>query len=160
MAYFLNNRTQRAILNDQYSLWAKVEAGVSQGSVLGPLLFLIYINDLSENLASNPKLFADDISLFLVIKDNEASDFDLNNDLKKISEWVFQWKMNFNPAPAKQAQEMIFSRRVKIINYHPLFFNQNVVPQTSLQKHLEMLLNTKFNFSEQLKPFFRELTKT
>ena len=95
-----------------------------------------------------------------MIKDNEASDFDLNNDLKKISEWVFQWKMNFIPAPAKQAQEMIFSRRVKIINYHPLFFNQNAVPQTSLQKHLGMFLNTKFNFSEQLKPFFRELTKT
>ena len=61
---FLDNRTQRVILNGQYSSWAKVEAGVPQGSILGPLLFLIYINDLSDNLASNPKLFADDTSLF------------------------------------------------------------------------------------------------
>ena len=132
---FLDNRTQRVILNGQYSSWAKVEAGVPQGSILGPLLFLIYINDLSENLASNPKLFADDTSLFSVVKNVDASNIDLNNDLKKISKWAFQWKMNFNPDPTKQAQELIFSRKVQMTNHPPLFFNQNVIPQTSLQKH-------------------------
>ena len=130
---FLDNRTQRVILNGQYSSWAKVEAGVPQGSILGPLLFLIYINDLSENLASNPKLFADDTSLFSVVKNVDASNIDLNNDLKKISKWAFQWKMNFNPDPTKQAQELIFSHKVQMINYPPLFFNQNVVLQTSLK---------------------------
>ena len=53
---FLDNRAQRVILNGQYSLWNKVETEVPQGSILEPLLFLVYINDLSENLASNPKL--------------------------------------------------------------------------------------------------------
>ena len=104
---FLDNRTQRVILNGQYSSWAKVEAGVPQGSILGPLLFLIYINDLSDNLASNPKLFVDDTSLFSVVKNIDASNIDLNNDLKKIGEWAFQWKMSFNLDPIKQAQELI-----------------------------------------------------
>ena len=54
LADFLDNRSQRVIIDGQYSSWAKVEAGVFLGSVLGPLLLLIYINDLSDNLASNP----------------------------------------------------------------------------------------------------------
>ena len=61
---FLKERKQRVILNGQYSVWTNGEAGVPQGSILGLLLFLIYINDLPENLVSNPKLFADDTSLF------------------------------------------------------------------------------------------------
>ena len=80
---FLHNRTQRVILNGQYFIWTKVEAGVPQSSILGPLLFLIYINYLSDNLASNPKLFVDDTSLFSVVKNVDASNIDLNNDLKR-----------------------------------------------------------------------------
>ena len=76
---FLDNRTQTVILNGKYSSWAKVEAGVPEGSILGQLLFLIYINDLSENLASNPKLFADDTSLLSVVKKVDASNIALNN---------------------------------------------------------------------------------
>ena len=83
---FLDNRTQRVILNGQYFSWAKVEPGAPQSSILGSLLFLIYINDLSDNLASNPKLFADNTSLFSVVKNVNASNIDLNNDLKKIGE--------------------------------------------------------------------------
>ena len=77
---FLQKRTHRFILNGQYSSCTKVEAGVPQGSILGPLLFLIYINELSENLASNPKCFADDTSLFYVVKSVDNSNIDLNND--------------------------------------------------------------------------------
>ena len=156
----LDNRTQKFILNDQYSSWAKVEAGVPQDSILGPLLFLIYINDLSDNLASNPKLFADDTSLFSVVKNVNASNIDLNNDLKKIGEWAFQWKMSFNPDPNKQAQELIFSHKVQTTNHPPLFFNENVVPKTTLQKHLGMFLDSKWNFSEHFKTIFQKTNKT
>ena len=58
---FLSNSLQRVVLNGQNSSWTNVHAGVPQGSILGPLLFLIYINDLSDNLTSNAKLSADDI---------------------------------------------------------------------------------------------------
>ena len=62
---FLDNRTHSVILNGQYSSWAKIEAGVPQGSILGSLLFLVYISNLSDNLTSNPKLFAEYVSICL-----------------------------------------------------------------------------------------------
>ena len=86
---FLSNRKQIIILNGQVSTWTSVNAGVPQGSILGPLLFLIYINDLSNNLSSNVKLFADSTSLFSVIHDIHVSSRELNQDLKKISECAF-----------------------------------------------------------------------
>ena len=65
---FLNQRKQGVVLNEQHSSWTNVEAGVPQGSILGPLFFLICINDLSDGLTSNTKLFADDTSLFSIVQ--------------------------------------------------------------------------------------------
>ena len=61
---YLSCRLQPSVLNGQHSSWDNATAGFTQGSILGPLLFLIYINDLSNDLSSNCKLFADDKSLF------------------------------------------------------------------------------------------------
>ena len=71
-------------------------------SILGPLLFLVYINDLPEGLTTSAKLFADDTSLFSVVHDSAASAAFLNDDLLKISRWTYQWKI-FNPDASKQA---------------------------------------------------------
>ena len=109
---FLSFRKQRVFLNGQVSHWTSIEAGVPQGSILGPLLFLIYINDLSDDLSTNAKLFAGDTSLFSVVRDINTSAAHLNNDLRKISNGPFQWKMRFNPDPSKQVQEVNFSRKL------------------------------------------------
>ena len=82
---FLRNRKQRVLLNGQVCDWSDVRAGVPQVSILGPLSFLIYINDLSETLSSNTKLFADDTSLFSVIHDSNTSALELNRDLAKVN---------------------------------------------------------------------------
>ena len=146
---FLRNRKQRVLLNGQVSDWSDVRAGVPQGSILGPLLFLIYINDLSEGLSSIAKLFADHTSLFSVIHDSNTSTLELNSDLTKKTRWAFQWKMSFNPDPKKQAQKVIFSRKSKIILHPPLVFNNNNnsnnVMQTVSQKHLGIILDTRLS---------------
>ena len=107
----LKNCQRRVVLNGQFSSWTKVNAGVPQGSILGPLLFLIYINDLPNGLQSNPKLLADDTSLFSTIQDVTTNTLSLNNDIIIISEWAVQWKMNFNRGPSKQAQELYLAKK-------------------------------------------------
>ena len=68
--------------------------------------------------------------------------------------------MNFNPDPTKQAQQLIFSHKMQTTNHPPLFFDENLVPQTSLQKHLGMFLDSKLNFSGHLKTIFQKTNNT
>ena len=120
---FLDKRHQRVFLNGQSSKCSLVETGVPQGSILGPLLFLVYINDLPQGLRCNAKLFADDTSVFSTITSLAISSSNLNEDLLKITQWAYQCKMLFNPDITKQAQEINFSRK-KIVTSHPsLYFN-------------------------------------
>ena len=90
-----------------------------------------YNNYLPENLVSNPKLFADDTSLFSVIRNKQLSAQNLNKHLNKINHWAFQWKINFNPDSSKQAQEVIFSRKLQKSVYPPLHFNNIAVTQST-----------------------------
>ena len=138
------------MLNRQVSDWSVVRAGVPQSSILGPLLSLIYIDDLSEGLSSNVKLFADDKSLFSVIHDSNTSALELSSDLAKINRWAFQWKMSFNTDHKKEAQEVTFSRKSKAISHPPLVFNNNNVIQTKSQEHLGIILDTRLSFEKHL----------
>ena len=120
---FLSFRKQRVILNEQASFWVSIEAGVPQGSIPGPLLFLIYIIDLSDDLSTTAKFFADDTFIFSKVQNVNTSAYHLNSDLSKISNWVFQWKMSFNPDPSKQAQEVTFSRKIQKTCHPSIYFN-------------------------------------
>ena len=146
---YLENREQRVVLNGQTSEWRKIMSGIPQGSVLGPLLFLIYINDLPDGINSLYKIFADDTSLFSKVYDIHKSASNLNDDLEKISYWAYQWKMQFNPDPNKQANEVIFSRITNSNNLsHPhIKFNNNNISKCPHQKHLGIVLDSKLNFS-------------
>ena len=83
--------------------------------------FLIYINDLPLGLTTNIKLFADDTSLFSVVNNASVSASRLNNDLVKIRDWAFNWKMSFNPDPTKQGKEVIFSKKKFLVLILPYF---------------------------------------
>ena len=86
---YLHNRHQRVVLNGVESGWRSVSAGVPQGSVLGPLLFLIYINDLCEGVSSQMRLFADDSSLFTPVKGITETHERLVGDLQVVSDWGY-----------------------------------------------------------------------
>jgi hypothetical protein len=94
---FLNNRTQKVILEGEESESAGVTSGVPQGSVLGPILFLAYINDLPEGVRSKVRLFADDTVVYLAITDPSQSST-LQADLGRLEEWERTWDMSFNPS--------------------------------------------------------------
>ena len=136
-----------------------VQAGVPLGSLLGPLLFLIYFNDLPDKLVSNPKLFADDTSSFSTVTDLNIMANQINNDLHNVSTWAYLCKINFNPTTSKQAQEVIFSRKVKVRAHAQLVFNNNPVHETATQKHLGMFLEFKLIFKNILRICSIRLTK-
>ena len=92
---FLSNRKQRVVIGDNSSCWEDVISGVPQGSVLGPLLFTIFINDLPRNIKSTAKLYADDCKLIGVIKD-QSDTISLQNDINRLQEWASTWQMSFN----------------------------------------------------------------
>ena len=143
---YLSNRKQRVVLNGSFSDIASIESGVPQGSVLGPLLFLVYINDLEKDILSNVKFFADDTMLYSVVHDPLKTASDLNHDLDLIAQWAYQWKMAFNPDPNKQANEVLFSCKKKKVDHPVLLFNGSPVKRVSEQKHLGLILQPTLLF--------------
>ena len=98
MGLSLSCRSKSVIVNTSRSRSRSLNAGVPQGSVLGPLLFLVHVNDLSEHLFSIPRLFADDISLACSASFKADIEGILNHDLIMISHWAKQWLVTFNPS--------------------------------------------------------------
>ena len=83
---FLKERRQRVVLNGKYSSWKKVISGIPQGSVLGPVLFIIYVNDMPDSLNSFCKIFADDTKLYTAVE-NKRDQIKLQRDLIKLCKW-------------------------------------------------------------------------
>ena len=150
---FLSHRFQRVVLNGQSSTWLPVTAGVPQVLILGLFLFLIYINDLSNNLSSKTKLFADDTSLFSVVNDVNLSEFHLNSDLKKYLNGLIN---------GKYLSILIFLSRLKKLYFQEklsaVLFNEIPVACCSTHKHLGMYLDEKLNFEES--PQTKKIVRT
>ena len=110
----MSGRFQRVLLNGQTSDWETIQAWVPQGWILGPLFFLIEINDPTNNLKSNVKLFADD-TIFIFIDLWSFRDCKCTKQwLKKNSQMGHTMENTFHPDPTKQTQEVIFSRNHKL----------------------------------------------
>ena len=139
---YLSERYQCVIIRGQKSEYGLIKAAVPQGSVLGPLLFLIYINDLIALIRSNIKLFADDTSLYIEIDEPNAAVEQLNNDLITVQEWANQWLVKFSPTKTKL---MTCSYKSKA---HPdICFNDVVLADIDNHKHLGLTLSKDMTWS-------------
>ena len=159
LSSYLTDRKQRVTLEGQASDWGVIKAGVPQGSVLGPLLFLLYINDIT-NVINNPaRLFADDTSLYIIIDDNNViqSGNSLNNDLEHISQWASNWLVQFN---ATKTLNMTISRKLQKQNHPTLIFNDTDILQVNSHKHLGLTMNSTLTWSEHILEICSKACKT
>ena len=112
---YLSNRFQRVTYLGGISDWFKILAGVPQGSILGPLLFLLFINDIVREINSNIRLFADDNTIYIIVDFSDSAAQILNIEFDRIAHWAAMWLVNFNP---NKNEAMLISRKIHRIN-HP-----------------------------------------
>ena len=134
---YLSCRCQKVMFKDQLSSSANLNAGVPQGSVLGPLLFLIYVNDVAENMVSLCRLFADDNSIQHASNNPSEIEFTLNHDLCVLDEWSKKWLLKFNPSKTKA----VFFSLNKNIGLPKLFFQNCQLEYVSVHKHLGLFVS-------------------
>ena len=143
---YLADRKQVVVVDGVKSETLETKAGVPQGSRLGPLLFIIYMNDIVDDIESDILIFADDTSLLASGTDPAETVQQLNRDLVKISLWANKWKVIFN---AKKSKDIIFSKKC-LNNSPPLLFNDTVIDRVNTHKHLGLFLTSNLDFSFQI----------
>ena len=148
---FLSNRKQRVKVNDSYSAWHKVTSGIPQGSVLGPILFVLFINDLPNRVKSSVYMFADDTKLYRQISVAEDSR-SLQEDLDHLFSWSEDWKLKFHPDKCKVLEIRGKSNTNTTNTYHMSRYeggsvDLEVVPH---EKDIGVTIDSKLNFEKHI----------
>ena len=153
---FLSDRRQRVVVNGQFSSWLPVTSGVPQGSVLGPLLFLLYINDISTVVSySKVKLFADDVTVYKEIScPNDATLLQL--DLSNIAQWAQKWLLRLNPL---KCDSIVISnkRSPPLPAYH---LDSSVISHHPVVRYLGVLVDCKLNWNEHCRYVSAKATRS
>ena len=145
---YLTDREQRVVINGQSSDWRTIMAGVPQGSVLGPLLFLIYINDLTSVIQSSEvRLFADDTILYVIVDNPADSAEALNMDLGRLTEWAEEWIVKFSSPKTKT---MYISRRNVNDQKPQLKMDGVAIDETTTHKHLGVILSEDLSWKDHI----------
>jgi hypothetical protein len=154
---YLTDRQQRVLVNGQSSSWGNIKAGVPQGSVLGPLLFLIFINDLTDTIKHRKiRLFADDTCLFIEVDDPDTTADLINEDLDNIQEWANKWRVSFSPP--KTEDLIISTKRTK--RRHPvLSLNQEPIKMVTSHKHLGLTFSNDLSWNTHVGDILAKATK-
>ena len=145
---YLSDRAQRVVIKGQYSEWLTLNAGVPQGSVLGPLLFLVFINDLAYVVRHcQIRMFADDTCLFISVDNREDAANLLNQDLAGIQHWSEQWLVTFSPS---KTESMIVSNKTNIDNHPTVYLNNTPIKEVKFHKHLGITLSHNLRWSKHI----------
>ena len=148
---YLNGREQRVVVGGEYSHWKQIEAGVPQGSVLGPLLFLIFINDITQNIESDMSLFADDSTLVQIGNDRVSMAETINRDLNTLAEWGKRWFVSFN---ALKTKFMLITNRRIVTVFPPLIMNVTQLKQVSEHVVLGLTLTEKLTWTSHIQRLY------
>lgn len=143
---YLTDRKQRVVFNGCNSEWQKITAGVPQGSILGPLLFLIYINDLPNEIKNNIRIYADDTTLFVTANSHRKSSDELTLDLKNVSRWAKKWFVGFNP---EKTESMTFAY-TNTENVPPIYMDNKLTNEVTSHKHLGLTFQNSIRWSEHI----------
>ncbi len=154
---YLSNRKQQVVINGKQSDILELNAGVPQGSVLGPLLFLIYINDMTEGLTGEVFLFADDSSVFHSVNKNiNRCAEKMNHDLSLIYAWAEQWLVTIN---AIKTVFMLFSTRRPNLLVPPIMLGRSTLKQVFSHKHLGLILKPNLSWGEHISSIIAKANK-
>jgi histone H3/H4 len=145
-ASYLSNRKQRVVIHGQTSSEADITSGVPQGSILGPLFFLVYMNDIADNIKAEIRLYADDVTLYIDYNDQQAAKIIIEEDLAKIMKWAKDWYMSFNP---DKTEQLHFSRKRNHIPIEIKMENKQISIVKS-HKHLGVIIQQDGKWSEHL----------
>ena len=126
----------------------EIKVGVPQGSILGPLLFILYINDIVHDIQSCIRLFADDTTLYIIVDLPDSAARILNNDLGRISTWSDLWLVRFNP---NKTESLLCSRKRNQINHPNLYLANVPIKEVSLHKHLGLHLSNSCDWQAHIK---------
>ena len=152
---FLVGRTQAVVLEGESSSEVPVTSGVPQGSVLGPLLFLLYINDLPQNIQAQVRLFADDTAVYLTVGSSDDRDT-LQADLNTLQEWELAWDMEFNPS---KCQVLHITRSKHPLNTQYSLHGQ-VLEATDTAKYLGVSIARDLNWNDHISSITAKANRT
>ena len=141
---FLSNRTQKVCVNGKSSPWAEVTSGIPQGSVIGPVLFIMYINDLPEVVKNEVYLFADDTKIYSKIG-NITDSVSLQSDLNSLSEWANKWLLAYHPDKCKVLR--LGNRKDEPYDY---MLESESLTHTHSEKDLGVLIDDKLKLGEHI----------
>lgn len=144
---YLTGRKQRVALSGTFSNTLPIMAGVPQGSILGPLLFIVFINDIVDSIHSAIRLFADDTSLYIIIDNPISAAEQLNSDLIKINDWANTWLVTFNP---NKTETLLISRKINKPIHPPLYMNDVPIEEVHSHKHLGITFSDDGTWHEHI----------